>query len=623
MIDTPLNAPGALPVHPYSELVSDEAPPRDLRDYLAMFSRRRTGILVVLFVIAAIAVAVATLLPPVYRSTATILIQEQEIPADLVRSTITSFADTRIQTISQQIMTRSVLLGLVDKYRLYDKRRRFSTNEEILEEMRKDIKLESINARITDRSSGGVVNGTIAFQISYNSASPQAAQQVTNDLVTLYLNENVRTRQERAAETAAFLSEEADRLGAQISENESKLATFKARNQGRLPESMNVNLSTLDRISTEMSRLDQQIASAEDRKIQLTTQIAEARALTKPDQVAVRPNYAVTSGTPVMVMEPADRLKYLQDQLAGMLGNYAETHPDIVRIRREITVLKADLGEDKSSEDYATEIETQKAQLDQLRQKYSEDHPDVVKARNALARLEQAQANAEAQKNAPGADSGTKRAKATSSETRFVLTMRTQLDSTNREIANLRASREELQSKARAVEARLNQGPQIEKEYLDLQRDHENLLTRYRELKNKQMTAQVAESLEKDRKAERFSLIDPPQLPERPVSPNRPVVLLVGMLLSIAGGVGWGFLRETLDRSVKGIRELRRLVVVPVLGSVPLVEGAEDRDRRRRSIGLIAGVVVLLLVLALALVHFVIMPLPVLWYVVLRQLAIG
>jgi len=181
---------------------------KSLREYLAMLRRRKGQILAVTALLAAVALTVAIGLPSIYRSSATILVQEQEVPADLVRSTITSFADERIQVISQQVMTRAVLLQLIDKYGLYGRYRDRETSEAILKRMREDIKLSFVDANISDRSSGRRVNATIAFQISYDSPHPERAQKVVNDLALLYLNENVKARQQSVAETAAFLGQE-------------------------------------------------------------------------------------------------------------------------------------------------------------------------------------------------------------------------------------------------------------------------------------------------------------------------------------------------------------------------------------------------------------------------------
>ena len=141
----------------YNPIDSTAYQGKTMGDYLGILRRRRALMLAVFVVLFVIAAVVAMVLPPVYRSTATILIKEQEIPQEFVRSTVTSFADERIQVISQQVMTRSTLLDLVDKYGLYGKARQSETSEEILDRMRRDIKLTPISAEVTDRRTGSPV----------------------------------------------------------------------------------------------------------------------------------------------------------------------------------------------------------------------------------------------------------------------------------------------------------------------------------------------------------------------------------------------------------------------------------------------------------------------------------
>ena len=179
---------------PHAAVAEDEG--RSLAETLAVFRRRRWLMAGVFAALLAVGVAVALLLPAVYRSTATILIKEQEIPQEFVRSTVTSFADERIQVISQQVMTRATLLDLVERYQLYASARQRETSEEIIERMRRDIKLTPISAEVTDRRTGAPGKATIAFTLSYDSEVPAAAQKIANELTTLFLNENVKNRQQ-------------------------------------------------------------------------------------------------------------------------------------------------------------------------------------------------------------------------------------------------------------------------------------------------------------------------------------------------------------------------------------------------------------------------------------------
>jgi uncharacterized protein involved in exopolysaccharide biosynthesis len=582
----------------YPEYAGEPAD-RDLAEYLGILRRRWPGIALVAAALAAVTLAVALLWPPTYRSSATILIQEQEIPADLVRSTVTSFADERIQVISQQVMTRAVLLALVEKYDLYPDRRRWATSEELLERMRRDIRLGTVNADITDRRSGTRINSTIAFKLSFDSAAPEAAQRVANDLVSLYLNENIKTRQQRAAETSSFLAEEAERLSQHISRIQDKLARFKARNQGRLPELAQLNLQLTERTDAEILRVERELAILEDRRIAIEGQLAQ-----------VRPNAPLGTGGEA-VLDPADRLKNLEARHAGLSGVYSDDHPDIKRMRREMAALRRETGAAPAPADLTADIAARRAQLAELRERYAEDHPDVLRLARSTAALE---ASADGASAPPAARAERK------PDNPLYITLRTQLESIAAEVRNLRALREDLRARLRGYERRLEQTPGVEREYLELVRDYENSVARYREVKAKQMQAEVAQELEKDRKAERFTLIDPPQLPEQPVSPNRLAILLVGLLASASGGLGFGALREALDGSVKGARDLVRVAPAPVLAAIPYVESDARRAARARRRLLVALALAAALVVALVVVHFFVRELPVLWFSLLRRL---
>jgi succinoglycan biosynthesis transport protein ExoP len=193
----------------------------------------------------------------------------------------------------------------------------------------------------------------------------------------------------------------------------------------------------------------------------------------------------------------------------------------------------------------------------------------------------------------------------------------------NSEEKALRTKRIELKDKRDQYEKRIEQTPQTEREYLDLNRDHENSVVRYREIKAKQMEAEVAQQLEKDAKAERFSLIDPPQFPEKPRSPNRPAILLIGAVAALGGGVGYAGVLEGLDGSVKNPKQLTRTLQVPLLSVIPFMENDRERARRKKRWMLIVTAAVVGTIVLLVAVHFFVMPLEVLWYSILRRLQLG
>jgi polysaccharide biosynthesis transport protein len=542
-------------------------------EYLAALRRHKFQIFAVTAVLAAVAGVVAIALPAVYRSTATILVQEQEIPPDLVRSTITSFADERIQVISQQVMTRAVLLQLVDKYGLYEKSRQRATNDEILERMRKDIKLTTVNADISDRSSGRRVNATIAFTISYDSPQPDRAQKIAQELASLYLDENLKAREHSVAETTAFLAQEADRLATQMKDIEGNLAQFKRRNAGRLPDSSGVNMQLAERSASELLRIQRDTSALQERQLALEAQLQ-----------AVPPNIPLPAKGVAgeRGLTPAERLRALQAQYASASAVYGPEHPDIRRLKREIATLTAETST-SSKRAEATELEKPGAAADTSGKQASLD--TVLRPDNPA-----------------------------------YIALTSQIAGVKRELNQLAILKDDLRAQQRTYDARLVQIPDIEREYYELTRDYQNAQTRYREVKAKQMQAEVSQELEKDLKAERFSLGEPAHLPERPVSPNRPAIVLIGLIAALGGGLSLAALRDAFDASVKGPLELARIATVPILTAIPYIETRWEKLGKRRRTWMAVALLLFLTVAVLIGIHVFLKPLSLLLDSVTRRI---
>jgi polysaccharide biosynthesis transport protein len=571
---------------------------KDLRDYLAAFGRRKKQILATVMILFLISVVVTVLLPSVYKSTATILIEQQEIPPDLVRSTISSYADQRIQVISQQVMTRPNLMRIVEKYNLYPRYRASNTTEDVLDRLSKDIKLDILKADVIDQRSGAKTTTTIAFSLSYEGETPAIAQRVANELVSLFLGENLKNRQQKTAETSSFIGEEAAKLSEHLSQTQAKLAAFKAKNMGRLPELVQLNMQLRDRADSEVKEVDSRISSLEERKFYLEGQLAQ-----------IKPNTPMISAAGERILDSDERLKSLQALSTSLSGVYSADHPDIVKMRREIEALKRETGGTSDPQEQSKQLARLRADLATARDKYSDDHPDILKLKKSIAALE-----AE-----PPVPTGAKTT-GLKPENPAYIAMKAQLEATLSELKSSRTKRAALQAKVVSYEQRLEQTPQVEREYLELGRDYEASFLRYRDIKAKQMQAEIGQELEKDRKGERFSLIDPPQLPEQPSSPNRPAILLLGLVLSLGGGLGTAAALENLDNSVLGSKVLARLLKVPVLAVIPYVENNAERQRKRKIVQITVASSVAALVLTALLVHSFWIPLDVLWFRALRKL---
>ena len=572
---------------------------RELSDYIDAFRRRRKSIVTVAVVIFAISVIVALVWPPTYRSSATILIEEQEIPQDLVRSTVTSFAAQRIQTISQTVMTRANLMQIIDKYNLYRTRRRYDTTEEILDRMRKDINVEMINADVIDPRTGRPTAATIAFSLSFDGEAPAVTQKVASELTTLYLNENLKKREEKASETYDFLSTEADRLRSHIADLEAKLATFKEKNAGRLPELVSLNMQLRERTEGELRDVEGQLRALDDRKFYLEGQLAQ-----------INPMNPVRGDDGQLVPDPVTRLKMLRARYISASAKYAPDHPDVVRLRREIQALEKETGDVNSSSEQAKELAKLRSELAAAREKYSPDHPDVIRLTKAV----EAQEAALKQQPAPEREAAKEKP-----DNPAYITLQAQLEGIKTQRESLTAEHERLKAKLAEYEKRLQASPEVERNYSMLNRDYQSSVARYQEIKRKQNEAQIGQELEKERKGERFSLIDPAQLPEQPVKPKRPAIIILGLVLSMVGGVGFAAIGEGMDNSVRGARAVESLLEAPPLSVIPYLHNGEDIARAKRTRKIVLITLASSLVLFLAMVHFFWTPLDVLWFRGLRK----
>lgn len=570
----------------------------DFKDYVKVVKKRRKFLVIPFVGIALISMILAVVLPSVYRSAATILIEEQEIPSELVRSTVTTFADQRIQIISQRIMSRLNLVDIIKKYDLYRDDRKNKTEEKILEKMRDSIKVETISADVIDPRKGSPTKATIAFVLSFDDESPQLAQKVTNELTSLFLKENIKSRTASAENAAMFLSEEARRLKEKIQQLQSRLAEFKEKNLHQLPEANHLNQQELTSLSNQLLSLDSQERGAQERRFYLEGQLAQ-----------IDPNAMATNAAGNRVFDMRDRLKELQSQFPSLLARYSENHPDIVKAKREIESLQKEIGSNTDLNKINAELTDKKAQLALLSKQYSEKHPDVVKLQKEIGALQQVLLD-------------TKQSEYTNlalePDNPAYITLKSQLEAATADIKSIEFTRKQINKKIEELRKNLLQAPLVEKDYMDLVQELNNTNQRYQEVSAREMEAQISQQLELEKKGERFTLIDPPQEPLEPVKPNRIAILVLGIVLALAGGIGSVALAETVDASVHSEKAVAMILGVAPLASIPYMESQVEHDlQKQRRLMLLGGAAVLAIVVMI-IFHFVIMPLDVFWFKLLR-----
>ena len=585
------------------EVRSSAAASAGFQEKLEGILRHRWLLASVMVVTLGATVAVALLWPPTYQAGATILIEQQEIPQELVRSAVVSFADQRVQVISQRVMTTQNLLSLIDRYQLYPEIRMNKPREVLLQTMRDDIAMKMISADVIDPRSGRPMQATIAFSVSYKNRSPELALKVANDLTSLYLNENLTSRTRMAAQTSTFFAEEAERQQAKIAELDKKLSEFKEKNKDKLPELNQLNQQISERTDLDLRDAENRVTQLDSQKILLEAQLAQ-----------ISPTSTIMSDSGQRLLSTEDRLKTKRSELAEFRARYSPGHPDILNAEREVAGLEKQVKSDDNTSDLLRQLNQAKQGLADAREKYTPDHPDVQRLTRVVAELEKTVAAAP---SSNALSQGRNHA-----DNPAYVQVKGQLDALIGERESAVKRRDTLRAKMDDYERRLAQEPLVERGYRELARDLDSAQLKYEEIKSKQTEVQVSQNLESEQKGERFTMIEPPLPPEKPISPNRFLILALGFVLSVAAAVGAAALRESSDRTVRGVKDLRALLAVPPLAAIPLILTKADRRRRRLmqslswtgAIGSLAGVT--------AAVHFLVRPLDVLWLVVLRRFGV-
>ena len=580
-----------------------------LAEFLTIARRRVRPALTAFATGIVITLLLAFLWPPRYQSMATILIEQQELPPELVRSTVTSYADQRVQVISQRVMTTQTLLDIIRRYDLYPRQRNRDSREALIARMRDDIAVKMISADVIDPRSGRPTSATIAFTVAYANGSPDQAARVANELTTLFLNENLTTRTKLADDAATFLEGEAERVSHHIADLEAQLAQFKARHTEELPELTQLNMTLMDRTSQDLDQTAVRKSSLEQQQVYLDAQLAQ-----------LKPNSAMFSDSGERILSTSDRLKALRSQLASARALYAPDHPDIARLQRELAGLEKEDPAAVDVNDLRRQLEQTRAQLAQATEHYAPEHPDRVRLQRQADSL---QADLDAavakQQAAPANPQGVRGA-----DNPAYIQIQSQLAATRGELESLTQQQARLREQLKDYQHKITVGPQIEKEYRELTRDYENSRAKYAELRSKEGEATVAKNLESDRKGERFTLIEPPLVPQEPVSPNRTILIIVGIVLSLGLAAGCAALTESLDGTVRGRRDLMSLVAgAAPLAIIPHIVIDAPVQRPWRRLLLATTVAVACLALAAALIHFFYRPLDVLWFVFQRRIGLG
>jgi succinoglycan biosynthesis transport protein ExoP len=510
------------------------------QDILAILWRRKWQVIVPAFVLFSASIVVALAWPRTYQSKATILIEEPDVSRDILGSAIDYRADERVQVITQQVLSRRNLISLIEKLNLYPEARNQDELGAAAAGLRERIIVDFISAEVSDPRMVRPGQTAIAFTLSFVHKDPQTAQTVVDELVSLYLAENLRTRKAKATQTTEFLAKEAEKLARQISELETKLAAFKLKNSGSLPEQVAINQQAMYRIEFQLLELRHQIQSHEERKVFLEAQLT---------QVSPYVSITLNDGT---VLRPEERLTMLESEYSKLSYTYGPKHPTMVEIATEIENLRNTIGV------------------------------------------------------------GAAGSPETPSNPAYIQ-LHAELKTVNSNLSSLKSERAELSKKLAALESQTLKAPDIERDYLLITRNYENATAEYRAIQEKLWEAERLESLETEQKGERFSVIEPPEVPFKPIAPKRRVLALVGFMIAVVGGLGTAAVAEALDQTVSSPRQLAAITGAAPLVVIPYIETSAEMHRARSlSFFLLFGLTVVFASGLFAVNEFVV-PLDDLW----------
>ena len=524
-----------------------------IEHYLQIIIHRKWLIIGVFLLMTVVTILTVQALPNVYTSQTLILVDPQKVPEAYVKSTVTGDVRNRLGTLSQQILSATRLQKIIDALNLYQQERKTQVREEIVAKMRKDITTSVV-------SDFGSTQDLQAFRIQYSGKDPRLVAQVTNQLANLFIEENLKAREMQAAGTTEFLDSQLQETRKTLETLEGKLSAFKMKHLGEMPEQQTANIQILGHLQSQLQLEGESLARANQQKTYLQSMMTQVAPVLDLDSGGDEKGPAV--GEPKAKAAPtAPKSTVSSDKakLAELLTKYKETYPDVIRLKKKI-------------------------QADEAKQALT-------------APLSASSAPTEA----PPADPAVpvpppqpaKPATSGPPPNHFNPVLQAQLEAVDGEIEKHKQEEQRLNKSIATYQAKLEAIPGREQEMTELVRDYDMAKAHYAQFLDKEMSAETATQLEIQQKGQKFIVLDPAQVSEKPSSPNRPVFDAAGSLGGLALGLLLALLPEFFGMSIIAPQDITASSGLTVLEVIPVIMTQNDtRLRRRRLLVATASAVV-------------------------------
>jgi len=568
----------------------------EISDYLGALWRRKMQIVLPAIVLTAVSVVAAFVITPVYESTAVILVESPEIPSDLVETTVTGYVQERLQAMQARVLTDDRIWEIAEELDMYPEERSEETRFGIVYRIRNSIMIVPVKAAGSSPT-GQSSQATIALQVIFQADTPEMARIGADYLAELVLDVNKRERERKVVSVSGFLEKEAERLSEEMAQLEEKLATFKRDEMDQLPEMMSMNMRQLEQAERRIDQTNAQIRSLQDRQLALEAELA----LTSPYRERFTEGGA-------RVLSAEEKLTTLTVQFLAAAGRYSADHPDMIRMRREIETLAGQGSNTGRLGALVAELQVARAALLEARRTYSDDHPDVKRLTQQVASLE---GSVRRIARAPASGSGNNYA-APPDNPQYVV-LQTQLRTAKENVAVKRADLEDLREDAEKYTRRLFLTPAVERDYLNLSRGYDSARRKFLDIKDKQMQALLAERLETQELAERFTLLQAAKILRTPKEPNRKAIVVVGAMFGLIVGIGLASVLEFFDGSVRGFRGVESIFGMPPLAGIQYIEVADEGPTGQAHVLSTSAAICGGLVVAILVLHFLWMPVGEIW----------
>jgi polysaccharide chain length determinant protein (PEP-CTERM system associated) len=520
--------------------------PLDIHNYIEMGLRRKWYIIIPLVLSVMASFAFYKRLPKIYIAKTLILVQPQRIPTEYVRSTITDSVTSRLNTLGQEILSRTRLEKVIHEFNLYADLRNKVPLEEIVEIMRGAIEVRVQSEPQYERAQN-------SFSVSFEGKDPRTVMLVTNKLASLFIEENLKVREQQAEKTSEFLNKELSTMEDKLRRREVEIRAFKERYMGQLPEQLDANLRILERLQQQLQTTSENIRAAEDRAILVRSQIDQLRereqGLLARQTRRESTSRTSTSGTEDLAVDGASedpvvtQYNQLKRDLITAQSKYTENHPDVIDLKKKIAKLEPRVKE--AMEQQTTAREGRLRALTERRDAGTGVDPAVAVLDPALDRL--------------------------------LAQYMEQYNESQLETKRLRGEEKSLKEQIVLYQKRIEDTPRGEQELVLLMRDYDLSKVNYQSLLEKKIQAQMAQNLERGQQGEQFKILDPARIPEKPVKPNRDRILLMGCVIGLALGAGLVWFRESLDQSFHTVTDVESYLELPVLATIPNLKEEEKK----------------------------------------------